>query len=93
MRLPLTVVLLAAGACARTTPPRAPTPAASAPRALLPIEFEHSAEFGWLQKRVLDSRVLDDMTDAGAWRTSGTATITFPAQPRLGEMRVLRVDM
>ncbi len=93
MRLLLAFVLLAAGACARTTTPRAPTPAASAPRALLPIEFEHSAEFGWLKKPILDSRLLDDMTDAGKWRTSGTATITFPAQPRLGDMRVLRVDM
>ncbi len=31
-------------------------------RPLMPIEFQHSAEYGWLQKPVLASRVLDDMT-------------------------------
>lgn len=66
---------------------------AQTPRALLPIEFEHSAEFAWLKKPVHATRLLDDMTRADSWRTTGTATITFPAQPRLGDMRVLRVDM
>ena len=34
-------------------------------RALLPIEQVNSAEFGWLAKPVLASRVLDDMTQMG----------------------------
>ncbi|HEX6629485.1 MAG TPA: glycoside hydrolase family 9 protein, partial [Gemmatimonadaceae bacterium] len=71
-------------------------PAAAAgqpPRALLPIDVERSAEFAWLDKPVLASRVLDDMTQPASWRFSGTGRLTFPAEPRLGDMRVLRVDM
>jgi len=62
-------------------------------RALLPIPFEHSAEFGWLAKPVLASRVLDDMTGSEGWRFSGTGVLTRPAEPRLGDMRVLRVEV
>ncbi|MGH7447385.1 MAG: glycoside hydrolase family 9 protein, partial [Longimicrobiales bacterium] len=67
--------------------------AAQAPRALLPIEFEHSAEFAWLHKTVHARRTLDDMASPGTWDFSGTGTLTFPAAPRLNGMRVLRVDM
>jgi hypothetical protein len=67
--------------------------AAQAPRALLPIEFENSAEFGWLNKTVHASRTLDDMASPATWTFSGTGTLTFPAEPRIGGMRVLRVDM
>jgi hypothetical protein len=66
---------------------------AQTPRPLMPIEFQHSAEFRWLNKEVLASRPLDDMTDPGHWRFEGTGELTFPAEPRLGGMRVLRVDM
>jgi hypothetical protein len=66
---------------------------AQTPRALLPIPFVNSAEYAWLQKPVLARRVLDDMTDSSAWRFSGTGTLTFPREPRLRDMRVLRVDM
>ncbi len=66
---------------------------AQTPRTLLPIDFENSAEFGWLNKPVLASRVLDDLTRADTWRFSGTGTLTFPSEPRLGDMRVLRVDL
>src|SRR5688500_14805884 len=71
----------------------AATCAAQTPRALLPIEFEHSAEFAWLRKPVLASRTLDDMTRPEAWRFTGTGRLTFPAEPRLGDLRVLRVDL
>jgi hypothetical protein len=67
--------------------------AAQAQRSLLPIEFENSAEFAWLQKPVHASRTLDDMTRPDTWRSAGTAAVTFPAVPRPGDMRVLRVDM
>jgi hypothetical protein len=67
--------------------------AAQSPRPLLPIPFERSAEAGWLRKPVLASRLLDDMRDPAAWAFSGTGTLGFPAEPRLGDMRVLRVDM
>ncbi|HEU4628891.1 MAG TPA: glycoside hydrolase family 9 protein [Gemmatimonadaceae bacterium] len=71
-----------------------PDAAAAQPhRPLLPIDFERSAEFRWLGKPVQASRVLDDMTDSTRWRFGGTGRLTFPATPRLGDMRVLRVDM
>jgi hypothetical protein len=66
---------------------------AQAPRALLPIDFTRSAEYGWLRKPVQASRVLDDLTQPSTWRFTGTGTLTFPEEPRLGGMRVLRVDM
>src|SRR5918993_1160503 len=67
--------------------------AAQTPRSLLPIEFEYSAEFAWLKKPVLASRILDDMSRAGNWRITGTGALTFPPQPRPAGLRVLRVDM
>lgn len=66
---------------------------AQAPRALLPIDFVNSAEYGWLGKPVLASRVLDDMSDSARWRMSGTARLSGAAEPGPGGMRALRVDM
>ena len=66
---------------------------AQASRPLMPIDFEHSAEFGWLQKRVHEHRVLDDMTRPETWKLTGTGLLTFPTEPRLGAMRALRVEM
>ncbi len=66
---------------------------AARPRPLLPIDFVNSAEAGWLAKRVLASRVLDDMTEPGLWKVSGAGALSFPAVPRLLDMRVMRVDM
>ncbi|MGQ0647826.1 MAG: glycoside hydrolase family 9 protein [Gemmatimonadaceae bacterium] len=63
------------------------------PRALMPIDFANSAEFGWLGKPVHASRTLDDMTGSATWRFTGTGQLTFPTALRLGGMRVLRVDM
>jgi hypothetical protein len=59
--------------------------AAQSPRPLMPIDFVHSAEFAWLAKPVHDRRVLDDLTRPDAWKSSGTATVTFPREPRLGD--------
>lgn len=67
--------------------------AAQNPRSLLPIDFESSAEFAWLNKPVLATRLLDDMTRPDTWRFTGTGAISFPAQSRLSDMRVMRVDM
>jgi len=66
---------------------------AQTPRPLMPIEFENSAEFGWLNKEVLASRVLDDMTDPSTWRFQGTGDLSFPETTALDGMRMLRVDM
>ena len=62
-------------------------------RPLMPIDLANSAEAGWLKKPVYARRALDDMTGPGTWRFSGTGRLTFPAEPRRGDMRVLRVDM
>nr|MBA3889793.1 glycoside hydrolase family 9 protein [Gemmatimonadaceae bacterium] len=62
-------------------------------RRLMPIDFVHSAEAAWLRKPVHARRLLDDMTEPARWRFSGTGALSFPAKPRLGDMRVLRVDM
>jgi len=59
---------------------------AQTPRALMPIPFENSAEFGWLQKKVLSSRSLDDMSDPARWAIVGQARSTF-------DNRHLRVEM
>jgi hypothetical protein len=49
----------------------APQPSA---RALMPIEFTNSAEFGWLRNaRAREPYVLDDMAQAPAWKFSGPA--------------------
>ncbi len=69
------------------------TLAGQTPRALMPIDFTNSAEFGWLGKRVHASRPLDDMSDSATWAFTGTGRLTFPIEPRLAGMRVLRVDM
>lgn len=63
------------------------------PRALLPIDFPNSAEYGWLAKPVHASRVLDDMTQPANWKLTGAGMLSFPDTPRLGDMRALRVDM
>jgi hypothetical protein len=64
-----------------------------APSMPMPIPFENSAEFGWLNKTVTESRLLDDMSDANTWKIQGQADASWlgPAPP-LG-MPALRVDM
>src|SRR5687767_9259654 len=68
-------------------------PSGAQARTPLPIAFEPSPEFAWLRKPVHSSRTLDDLTRPDSWRFTGTGTFTFPTEPRLGGMRVLRVDM
>lgn len=59
----------------------------------MPIDVTNSAEVDWLKKPVLESRVLDHMTVSATWSFTDTGTLTFPAEPRRGDMRVLPVDM
>ena len=80
------LALLAGALCVRSL-------AAQTPRPLMPIKLENSAEAAWLRKPVHASRVLDDMTQASTWKFSGTGRISFPAEPRQNDMRVLRVEM
>ncbi len=86
----LLVAFIALGVGALVVPDDLP---AQSPRPLRPIDFTRSAEYGWLNKPVLASRSLDDLTRAGSWRMTGTGALTFPHERRLGDMRVLRVDM
>ncbi len=60
---------------------------------LLPIDFRHSAEYDWLRKPVLDSRVVEDMSDRARWQLTGTGTLSFPDEPGPHGTRTLRVDM
>ncbi|MBC7898273.1 MAG: glycoside hydrolase family 9 protein, partial [Cytophagaceae bacterium] len=59
----------------------------------MPIDFTNSAEYGWLRKKVHAARTLDDLTQPSTWRMTGTGQLSFPEEPRLHDMRVLRVDM
>ncbi|HYH00912.1 MAG TPA: glycoside hydrolase family 9 protein [Terriglobales bacterium] len=65
----------------------------SAPSMPMQVKFENSAESGWLQKKVLDSRLLDDMANPSTWVLTGQGSMTFaPAESNLGKPRV-RVDV
>lgn len=86
-------LLCTAAAVLLLAPTAVTAQSAAPPRALLPIDFVNSAEFGWLGKRVLAGRVLDDMTQPAIWRLSGAGQLSFPTSPGLGDMRALRVDM
>lgn len=59
----------------------------------MPVPFENSAEFRWLNKPVFDSRMLDDMSDAKTWRIEGQANVEWrTAAPPLNTP-ALRIDM
>ncbi len=64
-----------------------------AQRPLITPAFPNSAESAWVRKPVIASRMLDDMSDSSTWRFSGTGRLSFPAERRRDDMRVLRVDM
>ncbi|MCA0375851.1 MAG: glycoside hydrolase family 9 protein [Gemmatimonadetes bacterium] len=83
---------LAALAFSTLAPTRSHAQANTAPRGVMPIEFVHSAEYGWFTKPVLASRVVDDMTDTTRWRVSGAGKGSYVANA-LGDMRSLRVDL
>jgi hypothetical protein len=51
---------------------------------------EGSAESAWAKKKVLASRVLDDMTSPSRWTLSGRGELTFPTG---GERRHLRLNV
>jgi|YNPBryunderm2012_1023409.scaffolds.fasta_scaffold01584_4 hypothetical protein len=44
----------------------------AAPRMPMPIDFEKTANWRWLNKKVLDSRLLDDMEDLSNWFVENT---------------------
>lgn len=67
---------------------------AQTPKLPMPIDLAHSAEAGWLKKKVLARRVLDDMTVRDTWAFQGTGKLTFPGRTNHpAGMPGLRVDM
>jgi hypothetical protein len=56
-----------------------PTPAADVFRPM-PIPVERSANQRWLNKPVLESRILDSMENASAWSHRGPGQMTFTAE-------------
>lgn len=59
----------------------------------MPIDYQHSAEAGWLKKKVLASRTLDDMTQPATWIFQGTGKMSFVPTTVAAATRALRIDM
>ncbi len=63
----LSIAFLGALAAAQQTAPHMPMQA----------KLEDGAEFRWLNKKVLDSRLLDSMEDLSSWSFKGKGEMTF----------------
>lgn len=59
----------------------------------MPIQLQNSAEAAWLNKHVLDSRPLDDMTQPSNWIFQGTGKLNFLTGTGPAGEPALRVDM
>ncbi len=51
--------------------------AGQSPRLPIPVPFEDTTTYRLLQKKVLESRVLDDMENAATWRFQGKGEMSF----------------
>jgi len=61
------------------------------PRMPMPVEYENSAEYSWLNKKVLEARTLDDMSDPSRWSLRGLGRVSFPetgAGPRVARVQM-----
>jgi len=67
--------------------------AVQSPRLPMPIDLEHSAETGWLKKKVHASRMLDDMSRPDNWTFQGTGNLSFLSRTNPLHMPALRVNM
>ncbi|MCK4966159.1 hypothetical protein KAS50_03955, partial [bacterium] len=47
------------------------------PEMPMPVNFEETAEYRWLQKPVLESRLLDDMEKPDNWTHHGLGDMSF----------------
>jgi hypothetical protein len=61
---------------------------AAQPRTPLRADWNNSAEPIWLNKKVLQSRVLDDVTTRTPWTLDGAGEMTFAPGPERPHMRV-----
>jgi hypothetical protein len=59
----------------------------------MPIRFEDSAEYRWLNKPVSESRILDNMSDAKSWQVQGQARATWQEPVPPLDAPALRIDM
>lgn len=57
----------------------------------MPVSYENSAEAGWLEKKVIKARLLDDMTGPSTWSCEGQ--MTFPAEAGVENTRRARVKV
>lgn len=64
-----------------------------APQMPMKVIYENSAEASWLNKKVLDARVLDDMSDPKTWAFQGQGSLTFPEGDTKEGFRRLRVQV
>jgi hypothetical protein len=64
--------------------------ASAQPRVPEQATFEHSAAATWLNKKVLESRPLDNMSTSGPWRLDGAGEMTYASD---GARRHLRVKV
>ena len=77
----LFLLFLAACLCAQESEPTMPMRAHS----------EDGAEFRWLHKKVLDSRVLDSMEDVSTWSFAGDGEMTLTADRAQDGKHSLRI--
>ena len=59
-----------------------PTAQQTAPEMPMQAKYEDGAEFRWLNKKVLDSRVLDSMEDLSNWSFTGAGEMTLDRRTR-----------
>ncbi len=81
MRLTNSLPLLALALTAAAQPPQMP----------MQVRFEDSAEYRWLQKPVLGSRLLDDMDNPSTWAPGGKCEMTFTREGARAGMQSLRI--
>ena len=77
LSLPLLVCMAATGA--------------QSPQMPMPVHFEDSAQYRWMQKPVLASRLLDDMENPGQWTLEGRGEMSYTRERAIDGMQSLRI--
>ncbi len=65
--------------------------AGQSPRMPMPVRFEDTAEYRWLQKPVLASRLLDDMENPGQWTLEGRGEMSYTRERAIDGVQSLRI--
>src|SRR5208283_4224424 len=69
-----------------------PAFAGEGPRAPMQARFQDSAMYRWLQKPVLETRLLDDMENPATWAHSGFGEMTFTRERAIDGHESLRLQ-